>query len=139
MNENSTQAPTLEVTDPTPSLLAALWRRNLPILLERLDLLDHAAHQLQSGPLPNALLEEITSIAHKLAGSLGMFGYHQGTLVARDLEHLLDSVQHTTPTSTCPGSSDPAPDGQAPSIPAYAHRFRELTQTLRQSLPIPRL
>ena len=127
MSENSNpQAPAVEVTDPTPALLAALWQRNLPLLLERLDCLDRAAHELQSGSLSNTQLEEITSIAHKLAGSLGMFGYHQGTLVARELEHLLDTIQ--------PG---PAPHHQTSVSPASALRFRELTQALRQALPLP--
>lgn len=71
-------------------LLAALWQKNLPQLQTRLDLLDHAA---ATRPLPEQLRAEAHSVAHKLAGSLGMFGYMQGTEIARELEVLLDTSQ----------------------------------------------
>ena len=66
-----------------------IWRRNRPQVLERLDLLDRIA---QTDPLPDSLRQEGTSVAHKLAGSLGMFGFAEGTRIARLLEeHLEDS------------------------------------------------
>ena len=68
----------------TEKLIAALWRRNLPQTLDRLDLLDRAA----STP---ALYAEAAAVAHKLAGSLGMFGFHEGTDLARQLEQLLEA------------------------------------------------
>jgi HPt (histidine-containing phosphotransfer) domain-containing protein len=72
----------------TSALLASLWQRNLPQLQARLDLLDQAA---ASDPLPDTLRAEAASVAHKLAGSLGMFGYPEGTRLARQLEVLLES------------------------------------------------
>jgi HPt (histidine-containing phosphotransfer) domain-containing protein len=64
-------------------MLAALWEKNRPLLLSRLDLLDQAA---AAEPLPQAQRDEAASVAHKLAGSLGMFGYRKGTELARELE-----------------------------------------------------
>ena len=72
----------------TNALLASLWQRNLPQLQARLDLLDQAA---AADPLPDTLRAEAASVAHKLAGSLGMFGYPEGTRLAQQLEVLLES------------------------------------------------
>ncbi|WP_158794001.1 Hpt domain-containing protein [Granulicella sp. L60] len=70
-------------------LLVKLWRKNLPTLHERLDLLDRAAGEAASGRLDEAKREEARDIAHKLSGSLGMFGYEQGTQIAREIEQIL--------------------------------------------------
>ena len=70
-------------------VLASLWKKNLPILRERLDLLDRTASLAASGTLPEEPRIEAYSIAHKLTGSLGMFGYQQGTEIARKIEQIL--------------------------------------------------
>jgi HPt (histidine-containing phosphotransfer) domain-containing protein len=77
-------------TDPkqrTAALLADLWQRNLPLIEHRMAVLERAA----SGPLTEELRAEAVDVAHKLAGSLGMFGYEEGTLIARNLELILES------------------------------------------------
>jgi HPt (histidine-containing phosphotransfer) domain-containing protein len=71
----------------TNALLASVWERNLPVLRARLDLLDQAA---AATPLDAMLKTEAHAVAHKLAGSLGMFGYTEGTRIARELELLLE-------------------------------------------------
>jgi HPt (histidine-containing phosphotransfer) domain-containing protein len=73
------------------ALLATIWERNLPTLYERLDKLDRIAEEAASGKLTEMKCEEAFNIAHKLAGTLGMFGYHQGTEIARQIEQILDS------------------------------------------------
>jgi HPt (histidine-containing phosphotransfer) domain-containing protein len=73
------------------ALLTSLWERNLPTLYERLELLDRVAAESASGNLTGIKREEAFDIAHKLAGSLGMFGYHQGTEIARQIERILSS------------------------------------------------
>jgi len=70
-------------------LIASLWKKNLPSLRERLNLLDRAAAEASSGALAEATRAEAQSIAHKLAGNLGMFGYPQGSEVASKMEHTL--------------------------------------------------
>ena len=67
--------------------ISDLWQRNRPQTLDRLALLDRAA----AGPLTPALRAEAIAVAHKLAGSLGMFGFHDGTRLARDLEIHLEA------------------------------------------------
>jgi HPt (histidine-containing phosphotransfer) domain-containing protein len=71
------------------TLIADLWQRHLPNLRERLDILDRAAAEASSGSLAEAPRAEALSIAHKLAGNLGMFGYPQGSAVASEIEHIL--------------------------------------------------
>ena len=81
----------------TAALLTALWERNLPVLRERLALLDAAAALAADGRLSPALRAEAAATAHKLAGSLGMFGYKEGTGLARILDQLLDSCEDLKP------------------------------------------
>ncbi len=87
------------------AMLAAIWQRNQPQVLERLALMDEAAKALVEGHLTASLQEEAIATAHKLAGTLGMFGYPQGTELARQLEQHLESespnprqIQHLTTT-----------------------------------------
>jgi HPt (histidine-containing phosphotransfer) domain-containing protein len=78
-----------ETDDKTASLLAAIWRRNRPLVEERLALLERAAVGAAAGALTEELREEARGDAHKLAGSLGMYGYDEGTLIARQIELML--------------------------------------------------
>ena len=75
----------------TQKLIASLWHRNQPQVLERLALLDRAAAEAATSALSPGLGQEAACIAHKLAGSLGMFGFHEGTRLARELELHLES------------------------------------------------
>ncbi|MGF7180135.1 Hpt domain-containing protein [Tunturiibacter psychrotolerans] len=85
--------------DQIDNVLATLWKKNLPTLRERLDLLDHTASLAASGALPEEPRLEAYSIAHKLTGSLGMFGYHQGTDIARKIEQILKAPTPTQLTT----------------------------------------
>jgi HPt (histidine-containing phosphotransfer) domain-containing protein len=76
-----------QLPEKTRALLQDLWERNLPIIHGRLNLLDEAAN---SEPLPDKLRIDAMNVAHKLAGSLGMFGFTEGTRLARQLELALD-------------------------------------------------
>jgi HPt (histidine-containing phosphotransfer) domain-containing protein len=75
--------------EKTAALLAALWVKIRPMVEERLALLDAAAAAAASGALGETQRTEACGAAHKLAGSLGMYGYDEGTAVARKIEVLL--------------------------------------------------
>jgi HPt (histidine-containing phosphotransfer) domain-containing protein len=75
--------------DQIDNLLAGLWQKNLPTLRERLDLLDRTASAAASGTIAETFRAEALSIAHKLSGSLGMFGHHQSTQIAGSIERIL--------------------------------------------------
>ena len=70
-------------------LIAGLWKKNLPSLLQRLDLIYRNAAEASSGALAEASRAEAHSISHILAGILGMFGYPKGSEVASKMEHIL--------------------------------------------------
>jgi HPt (histidine-containing phosphotransfer) domain-containing protein len=73
----------------TAALLAQLWQKNLPVLAERVAVLRRAQQQIAAGDLTATLRAEALSVAHKMAGSLGMFGLPAATDAARQLEILL--------------------------------------------------
>ena len=95
------------------ALLMSLWERGLPQVRERLEVLDRAATAAASGDLSEVLRGEALEVAHKVAGSLGMFGYKLGTEISQQIEQLLEA-----PTS------------------ANSNRFAELVAHLRQTLQV---
>ena len=100
-------------SQPSEQLLASVWQRNLPIVRARLALLSDVAALREGDVLSPVTRQEAADVAHKLAGSLGMFGYLSGTEIARELEEVLES------------------EGPV-SLPAV----RELAARLVQSVPI---
>ena len=82
---------------PADDEAAKLWVKVQPIVEERIAVLDRASAAAAQGALPEDLRVEARNSAHKLAGALGMYGFDEGTRVARELEQLLDA-----------GSPDPA-------------------------------
>ena len=77
---NDAQARALE-------LLKVLWEQHKGTIFERLAELERASHSALE--LSGESRQEACSIAHKLAGSLGTFGFRQGSELARDSEHIL--------------------------------------------------
>jgi chemotaxis protein histidine kinase CheA len=77
--------------------MAAIWQRSLPLIQERLDALDHAAELAAAGTLTAEDRQAAASNAHKLAGSVGMFGYMEGTELARRLETTLEAEDLANP------------------------------------------
>ena len=80
-----------QIETPIEDVLLQLWQKNLPTIRQRLDLLDQFGSAAASGSLEEHTRLEALSIAHKLAGSLGMYGYQQGTEVASKMERILKS------------------------------------------------
>jgi HPt (histidine-containing phosphotransfer) domain-containing protein len=63
--------------------LARMWAKFLPEIDARLKILEEAA---AANPLSQELQAAAHAAAHKLAGSLGMFGLQRGTELARQAE-----------------------------------------------------
>jgi DNA-binding response OmpR family regulator len=68
--------------------LAQLWRQSQPLLRERVAVLEEAAVALLEGSLDIGRRRDAQREAHKLAGSLGSFGFHEGSRLAGELESL---------------------------------------------------
>ncbi|MCU1249817.1 MAG: Hpt domain protein [Edaphobacter sp.] len=83
-----TKAP---INDQIDDLLLQLWQKNLPTIRQRLELMDQFGSAAVSGSLEEHTRIEALNIAHKLAGSLGMYGYQKGTEVASKMERILKS------------------------------------------------
>jgi HPt (histidine-containing phosphotransfer) domain-containing protein len=79
-----------QVAEATRKLLATMWERNLPLVRERVDELERAAAAASTGELTAEAKNSAIGTAHKLAGSLGTFGYHHGTDIAREMEQMLE-------------------------------------------------
>jgi hypothetical protein len=81
-----------DAQEKTAALLASLRLRSRPIVEERLVLLEETAAAAAAGSLADAQRKEAQSAAHKLAGALGMYGYHEGTRISRQIDGLLDGA-----------------------------------------------
>ncbi len=81
------------VPEATRKMLATLWERNLPVVKARVEELHKAAAAAASGALSPEDRSSAEGTAHKLAGSLGMFGYKHGTEIARELEQMLEGLE----------------------------------------------
>ena len=77
--------------DVARELISALWERSAPLLTDRLNGLDIACEAAVIGRLSPIMRRGAADTAHKLAGSLGMFGYPRGTELAREIEQLLEN------------------------------------------------
>lgn len=82
-------APPPETTDKTAALqgaIAKLWTQFREPILARMTVLKQAIDALESGTLDDDLRLDAERQAHKLVGSLGMFGLPAGSDLARQLE-----------------------------------------------------
>jgi len=78
--------------------LTRLWTKFLPDIEARIATIAAAATALENGELPSDQRQAAHAAAHKLAGSLGTFGLHRGTEVARQAElALAEEPPSTTP------------------------------------------
>jgi diguanylate cyclase (GGDEF)-like protein len=80
--------------------IETIWERRKDEIIGRVAILEEAATALLSGGLDDDLREQAQRDAHKLAGSLGTFGFARGSQLARDVEELL-------PSTRVPGQGDP--------------------------------
>lgn len=69
--------------------IGALWTRFRASNIERLGVLEEAATALLDGGLDDDLRRRAEREAHRLAGSVGTFGFVDGSRLAREIERLL--------------------------------------------------
>lgn len=80
---------TEQIRQKTKTALAEVWQRYEGAYNERLAILERANQAWQAGKLTGQLLQQAQWAAHKLAGSLGVFGFSQGSHLAQEMEQLL--------------------------------------------------
>ncbi len=76
--------------------LERLWKKYYPVNEARLAAVEAAGQLLSGGELSGPEIEEGIRAAHKLAGSLGMFGHGRSSTLAREAEELLASPKPDT-------------------------------------------
>ncbi|XGV97376.1 MAG: response regulator [Leptolyngbya sp. BL-A-14] len=82
-------SPSLEQKLPS---ISKVLRRYQQTFVARLERLERVELSLKQDTLSQALQEEAAQEAHKLAGTLGSFGYNAGSELARTIEHLLQTA-----------------------------------------------
>jgi HPt (histidine-containing phosphotransfer) domain-containing protein len=65
-----------------------VWEQFRNVIFERLAAVETAVTALRRATLTPEVRQRAVLEAHRLAGSLGMFGLTEGTRVAREIEHL---------------------------------------------------
>ncbi|HEU0052228.1 MAG TPA: response regulator, partial [Longimicrobium sp.] len=116
------RAPRPETAAPAPSAslagaVAGVWERFRDAVLARVDAVEGAALAVLEGRLDEETRRAAEREAHKLAGSVGTFGFLDGSRLARDAETLLAGA---------------APLGQAEAL-----RLADLAVALRAELTRP--
>ncbi len=71
--------------------LAEAWEQCKGEIIGRLGVLEQAATVLKEGTLSHELQRQANLAAHSLAGTLGTFGFAEGSRLARELEYLLQT------------------------------------------------
>ncbi|WP_413173540.1 response regulator [Anabaena azotica] len=90
-NQNHVNAEKQENLDAS---IAEIWQQTKNLTFERLIVLEQVFSSLVIGIFNAEVLKNGVQNAHKLAGSLGMFGFEQGSFLARQIEVLLESNFH---------------------------------------------
>lgn len=71
------------------ALLSRLWEETKGVTLGRIMVIEDASSSLMCGLLSPDLRARAASEAHKLAGSLGTFGFSEGFRLSRTIEQIL--------------------------------------------------
>jgi HPt (histidine-containing phosphotransfer) domain-containing protein len=79
--------------------LSELWRESLPLMRERVALLRAACEALGRNPADADARRAGREAAHKLSGSLGVFGLPRGSELAAAMEAVLKDAEPLTPQS----------------------------------------
>jgi CheY-like chemotaxis protein/HPt (histidine-containing phosphotransfer) domain-containing protein len=93
------ESATGSIEEKTKTAIAQLWVRYRAPILNRLSVVEAAAVELLNGPIDEELRRKAEGEAHKLAGSLGTFGFADASVDAREMEILLQSA-HLDATQT---------------------------------------
>lgn len=80
-----------EVDSPTDRLLAGIWKKFEGTNQERVATIRRAIERLLAGGLESEARRQAEREAHQLAGSLGTFGLAAASLMAREIEGLLQT------------------------------------------------
>jgi len=75
--------------DAAAAVMDELWERFKDSFSVQLDVLDRVVNALQHDSLTTDLQQEARHALHKLVGSLGMYGFPQGSVLAKQIEAVI--------------------------------------------------
>jgi HPt (histidine-containing phosphotransfer) domain-containing protein len=90
-------APAPQGQAQVPSPAARVWAQFRDLIFERMATVEAAVAGVRGATLTPEVRQKAVLEAHRLAGSLGMFGLPEGTRLAREIEHLLDETAALAP------------------------------------------
>jgi two-component system, OmpR family, response regulator len=100
--------------------LTDIWQRTSQTSLAKVSFLEATTRSLQSGTCDQTQLGQAITTAHKLAGTLGTFGFDLGSQIAQQIEDLLQAKSQATI----------AP----PNEPQWLQHLAQLVESLRREL-----
>lgn len=112
----------------TQAAIAEAWERYKPSLVTRLASIDEALKALEAKTLSESLRSTAEQQAHKLAGSLGMFGFPEGSVLVRDLEQSFARLQGRLPSDRRQAAVSDADLSHLKSLVASLYRIVEQHQ-----------
>lgn len=128
--------------------LEKVWNKTKPVTFDRLVSLEQATQALSKNDLTEELRQRAEYEAHKLAGSMGTFGFSQGSLLARQLE-LIFGLEETSRLSKRSYIEkivrelreviENASSDQNEVIPEQTHQFLGVKHTQKIDLNLPLL
>ncbi|GAB1540783.1 hypothetical protein NUACC21_34520 [Scytonema sp. NUACC21] len=93
-SSTSTASPTpQDLKQQTQKIIANAWERAKERIGDRISVIEQATTALLHDGLDNELRLQARSEAHKLAGSLGMFGFEFGSRISRQIEELFEAEE----------------------------------------------
>jgi len=116
MNKVSLQGKEEEVR----AALERVWRSGKSEAFARLTTLERFLDEMRSGGIDQKSLSAALSAAHRLSGSLGMFGVEEGSSSAAEIEALLCHQTH-------------------PDVAVLAERMRRLRELMEDGPPLTRM
>lgn len=78
--------------EATTAMMLGLWERFKDSFQEQLAFLEQTITTSQAEPMSLELQQEAKQTVHKLVGSLGLFGFPQGSVLAKKMENLLGAA-----------------------------------------------
>jgi diguanylate cyclase (GGDEF)-like protein len=116
-----------------PSILdhatTEIWQRTKGVSLERVAFLEQVGQSIDTDSFDEILGQQAIQIAHKLVGSLGTFGFDEGSRLARQVEMVLTS--ELEPYLSSPPTEAPSPFHLRAEI---ADQVKHLVSALRRVL-----
>ncbi len=91
LQETLNHASSANIEQQTLAKVSGVWERTQAKLVHRVAVIEQATTALLQNTLRADLRQQAIQASHKLVGSLGMFGFAEGSRLAQEIEHLFQA------------------------------------------------